>query len=286
MPLSDEIAKALTTPGLNETAAYIAGGVGLKKLYEDCASPTVKQAGLLGAKIFSALVVSADAWADRRKKRFENLQDDIVENLKNKKPEEITETPPEYIIAPAINSYMYSMDKIELRKMYANLISNAMLKENTDKIHPTLTTIIQNLHPNESILLSYLYSHGSMPIIETHWNNATDEIMSYNIPLTHFYLYPTKITPTLSNSMTATSFSDFTVGSPTYISNLSRLGLIDVDYRIFLTEENAYDDLINHPIVTQNEYHCKCEKEKKEFEIIKGVIKITPLGKDFIKICL
>lgn len=45
-----------------QTTKYIGATVGGKMLYDDLASPTIKAAGELGAKIFKALTVNFDIW--------------------------------------------------------------------------------------------------------------------------------------------------------------------------------------------------------------------------------
>lgn len=62
--LEQEIIQALSTPGMTEAAGCVIGGYGVKKLYEDFASPTVKQAGLLGAKIFPLFLIKNLFWVN------------------------------------------------------------------------------------------------------------------------------------------------------------------------------------------------------------------------------
>ena len=53
MPIdSTSLISILSTPELVETAKCILGGIGVKKLYDDFASPTIKEAGALGARVF------------------------------------------------------------------------------------------------------------------------------------------------------------------------------------------------------------------------------------------
>lgn len=284
MPIdSTSLISILSTPELVETAKCILGGIGVKKLYDDFASPTIKEAGALGARVFSALVVSADIWAENRKKRFQQLQDDVATNLKNKNQEDIVEKVPEYILVPALTSYMYSMDKKELRSMYAKLISRALLKENTDKIHPAFTTIIQNLTPNECLLLEYLSSEGMIPILNT--TCSKKEVAGFSLRLINQYLYPSNITihsagPNISNKI----FTNFVLGSPAYISNLNRLGVIDITYMEFFSNETQYDTILNRPELQQDKL--SCERQNLRFDIQKGILRVSPLGKEFASFCI
>lgn len=289
MPISDEIVKALTSID-PDTVKYIAEGVGIKTLYEDFASPTVKKAGILGAKIFSALTVSVDAWADQKLKRFQVLQDDIVQNLEDTNPDDII-APPGYIIIPALNSYMYSMDKKELRKMYANLISRSMIKEYDNKIHPSFVTIIQNLAPEESVILEYIDANNNIPLGETRWKNADG--MSFSTHMPNVYAAPHYMTqsgnknnmrPGDAGFVVIKTYHNVSLGNPIYISNLSRLGLIELSYAKALSKKGAYYQLLNFPEVINDKNDC--EKNKQIFEFTKGTIFMTPLGKSFVNICI
>lgn len=278
----DNILTILSTPGVQETAEYVLGGIGIKKLYEDFASPTVKEAGLLGARVFSALVVGIDYWAENRKRRFLQLQDEIASNLKDKKQEDIVSKIPDYILTPALTSYMYSMDKKELREMYAKLISRALLKESADKIHPALTTIIQNLSPKECLLIEYLSEIKNIPIVNTLWKKP--DTHARFIHLNHQYLFPSKIKKYSGPDISCKNFKNLVLGSPMYISNLLRLGIIDLTYEEYFSDATNYNTLLK----TQQIQKSKdlCEHQNLLFDVQKGIIRISPLGSEFANICI
>lgn len=283
MPES-EIIKALSSPAFVNAAQYLCGGIGIKKLYDDFASPSIKQAGILGAKIFLALTISANVWAERRIKRFQTLQDDVTKKLNGVNPENITDTPPEYIIAPALNSYMYAMDKKELRDMYANLISRSMLKDFDNKIHPGFVSIIQNLHPEESILLSYIHTKKDIPLGEARWIDSDN---SYNVDFQCIYLYPHDIVKTScsdDDSLSISTFSDSRLGNAAYISNLTRLGLVTTSYEKCLNNSEKYNDINSLNIISDSRKNC--ESAGKTFRLTQGIISITPLGISFCNICM
>ena len=66
--------------------------------------------------------------------------------------------------------------------------------------------------------------------------------------------------------------------------NLERLGLIEINYGVFLSDENRYLLYENHPIINQfkNEYN----DDLHSIKLKKGLIKITNFGMDFCKICI
>lgn len=278
---------------INEIANIIAsiptelvvGGVAGKKLYDDLASPTVKEAGALGAKVFVALFSSAYSWAENRKKRFESLQNDVLDNLKDVPDEEIVDVAPEHIIAPAMNAYSYSLNNDELRKMYSNLISKALLKEETNSIHPALVNILQNLHPMECVFLKYLSLDTKQPIptIQTLWNFPDNS--GSMVSLTNVYQYPTSfLTRNAGESILISTQSNVIVGNPSFLSNLSRLGLITLKYDEFLIKEDAYSSLLSLEAVIKD--RADCESCNRNFDVKRGIVKLTPLGCDLIRICI
>lgn len=258
---------------------------GAKKLYDDFASPSIKEAGLLGAKIFRAITISVDVWADKRIDKLTALQNDIVNNLKDFDKEDIVEIAPDYIVAPAINAYMHSMSSNELRSMYANLISKSLLKDQLPSIHPSMTFIIQNLAPIDCVLLNYLaLNNHSIPLMETHWE--TDNQNGYIKSLNHLFLQPTAIDTDSNNdeSIVIKKASQLQLGLPSTIDNLMRLGLLEVSYIEYFSNEELYKPIKVLPVYIEDEQ--KCLQAKRIFTPTPGIAKLTSLGKDFIDICI
>lgn len=82
----------------------------------------------------------------------------------------------------------------------------------------------------------------------------------------------------------AISYKKFILGKSMYISNLERLGLINATYLEWFNDTNAYSSLISLPQIKDDEV--KCKKSGHSFEILKGILLLTPLGKDFTDICI
>lgn len=268
----------------SQAVTYIGGAAAAKKFYDDFASPTIKSAGKLGAKIFEALTIGCDLWAESKIKRAHLLQNDIVTELKYKSPDEITSIPPEYILRPAIYQYMYSIDRDELRKMYAKLISKALLEKTKDSIHPALVNILQNLHPNEARLLNYLSHENNFPIANTKGRSSRDS-SSFKRRLTYIYTYPHEIQEIqIGSDMKRIIYGEEKPGDPAYISNLARLGIIASSFIESFTNIEIYKKIENLPIVINDKK--QCIKSGDVFELEKGVCRITPFGQLFIDTCI
>ena len=74
--------------------------------------------------------------------------------------------------------------------------------------------------------------------------------------------------------------------------NLERLGLVSIDFVRWFVDDSSYDAFTNDPTyVALKEAITKQSKNiinlpYEDLIIDKGIVKITPLGKDFINLCL
>lgn len=71
---------------------------------------------------------------------------------------------------------------------------------------------------------------------------------------------------------------------PSYIENIARLGLIEIDYRAYYTVPNGYSEIENHPLVL--EAFSSVEKNNKRPELVRGVATRTSFGKKFYEACI
>ncbi len=84
------------------------------------------------------------------------------------------------------------------------------------------------------------------------------------------------------------------------ISNLIRLGIVDVSYSNSFSDKSHYSKFDNHPLLLEFQAELHSEEVKSQLDIlrdsfkfvpdqaimVKGTISLTPLGKNFIKVCL
>lgn len=289
MPIT-EITNSLISSTSPDLITTVLTAVGAKKLYDDLASPTVKSAGILGAKIFNALLISVDAWGERRKQRFSRLSDEVTTKLREQHPDNISSEVPDYILIPAINSYMTSVDSDALRTMYANLIAKALLKSKIESIHPAFISILQNLHPKECLILKYMYQvQRPLPMLQTRHEVVTEQQISTGYTsLTNIYMYPTTINSPESTSFNSipdmSEYTNFELGPVYAPTNLARLGIANITYDAFLTANNVYDVLMGCKEIKDDEL--KCKERGRSFSISKGFMELTPLGISFADICI
>lgn len=153
--LIEETAKAL---GLKELAPEI---------YKDLLQPASREVGkalLTTARTVSIALAPLEAvnWGYKESKQW--LAAKITQKLANVSPSEI-QSPPMNIVGPAALNLYFSYDQEVLRNMYAQLIASSMKKETSKAVHPAFVSIIQQLLPEEAVMLKALYEEGGSGFI-------------------------------------------------------------------------------------------------------------------------
>jgi hypothetical protein len=153
--LVEETAKAL---GLKDLAPEI---------YKDLLQPATREAGkalLTTAKTVSIALAPLEAvnWGYQESKQW--LAAKVTQKLANIPASEI-HTPPMNIAGPAALNLYFSYDQEALRNMYAQLITSSMKKSTSGTVHPAFVSIIQQLLPEEAIILEALYRESGSNVI-------------------------------------------------------------------------------------------------------------------------
>lgn len=238
------------------------------KVYEDGAQSFVKESGVTLALIpqaINAALVPFRKWIIEREYSFKKTQALLEKKLQNKDVEDIV-APESYIAVPALQAISYSMDNEVLRNMYANLLANSMDINFKDSVHPSFVDIIKQMSPNDAKIYKEIYLSKVRPIM--------DLSMSIDNSGQNDYLY---------DITWIDSFDYETIA--VCISNLVRMGLIEIDNGSSYTVDSNYDLIRN-----KNEYI----QYKQKYDNVPNVkiseskhfIKITALGKLFYTICV
>lgn len=195
---------------------------------------------------------------------FDKAQDFLLtklpEKLKGVPPENLV-SPDAKIVIPAINALILTSDETDakLREMYANLIACCMNKERKDYAHPSFVFILQNMAPEEALIMEYFKEQSSFPVVDINlsgpWGIKT--MMDFVTELNFL-----------------SEFSDIEYNLPKFITNLIRLGLLNVRYDRLFKDEDKYSRLcsyISMPLPKDN-----------NFVYRKGIIELTQFGVDFL----
>ena len=236
-------------------------------IYQDAIQPAAKELGKVLTTLTKTINIALApiklvVWGYDQIEDF--LTEKLTEKLKNI-PEENIITPPTYLAGPAIEALKFSGHNEELRELYANLLATSMDKNSTDKAHPGYVDIIKNITPNEARLLKYFVNENNVPLIDISYKDEVGDILLLpNYTLLNENLH-------LGGEILVC----------TYITNLCRLGILEVPFGRFLANEDLYKPIENSEMVI---YSTKLAEEKgKTIKIERRLLRLTRYGEDFIK---
>ena len=206
----------------------------------------------------------------QRKQEVDNLfLKDIATEVSNIPIDQIQE-PKLSVLGPALEASKYYIDDEELRSLFAKLIAASMDNSKNEVLQPAFVEIIKQMSPIDAKNLINLYDIKDIqnPIVSIILESKDSK--NYKEVFDHFYI---ENIGNISHVRVASS-----------LLNLKRLGLIEINYGVFLSDENRYLSYENHPIINQfkNEYN----DDLHSIKLKKGLIKITNFGMDFCKICI
>lgn len=176
--------------------------------------------------------------------------------------------PEAYVAVPTIQALSYSMDKEDLRNLYANLLASSMNKNKKDAVHPSFVEIIKQLTPDEAKLINEIANIGSFPIISIR-RFEKDSKGGFDI-LENYAKFGEKVC------------LEFPDRIEEYLENLDRLKIINIPEDSYLTAPNIYHELENDEEIIKL---MQTELDKFNYKIKKKLGKITNFGLSFIISC-
>lgn len=249
-------------------------------LYKDGIESTVKETGKILEripKIINAALAPLDIWILNKEYNINETKKLLAKKLENINPEKIV-SPEPYVAVPALQAISYSMNSIELRNMYANLLANSMNSDSKDNVHPSFVEIIKQLSPFDARLLK-LFSidtksqSDSYPVIKIQVQVSEKDDTGFDY-INHI------LSPYFGISIN--NYTKY----PISIDNLVRLHLINISYNKYLTDQLLYDYILNSDLIKQLKSSLKLPTKYNYINFKKGIINITNLGLSFIKICI
>lgn len=262
----------IDTKGLEPFAPIIA------ELYKDIAQPTAKNFGLAFGAITSIglFLHLLTSWGtDRLNLRLKHNLEQYAERLKDIPEEQIIE-PPLEVALPIIEKLSYVSNN-EIQSLYIELLTKASIKELNNQAHPSFVNIINNLSPDEAILLKDVYTNKStaIPCIEARLYDSKKKSSK-------------RLTPYYSEYDNNSELA-FNENASAYISNLIGLGILQYSDMV-LKKTSIYEKLekkLNDELETAksqlNEFDLKYFIENRELRLKKMQVFITPFGELFLK---
>lgn len=242
------------------------------KTYDDLAHPTAHATG----QIVSFIPRTVKVWLGKWEKWILNGEYAIketeallAEKLKHIPEEKIVEPEP-YVAVPAIQQLSYSLDSVDLRNLYASLLTSSMNVDKKDAVHPAFVGIIGQLTPDEARLLTVLPEENWMlkPLVDFGFESEERPgIVPYRRNYTdigdHVCVFPENICA--------------------YIENLDRLKIIRIidDH---LVEEKYYSHIFNSDIYLSTKK--LLSQQNKTLVCLKKSFYVTDFGRLFINTCV
>lgn len=261
-------------PGSNvrDTAEAVRGIVEAVPVYEDAVQPAAKELGKgleTVAKTINVCLAPLRGlvWGWDRIEGF--LHKNVAEKLSDTPTDEMIEPKP-HVAGPAMEALRFTGYEESLRDLYANLLAASMDSKTASMAHPSFVEIIKQLTPDEARLMRYFSDADRLPLIHIR-QESEDGTGGYEV----------ETNVTLFGRDANCEHEHLT---PTYIDNLSRLGLIAVREEHY-TASDAYEELENYPSVSETRRQVDA-KEGVKADVLKRLIHITDLGLQFIDACV
>lgn len=195
----------------------------------------------------------------------ENLRNSTLQQVATIPPDNVQE-PPLKILGPALEASKYYIEEEELRSMFAKILASSFDNRKNSIIHPSFVEIIKQLDVTDARILQNLkvhnYTTGSpIPCMKAVINS--DNGSKTIFPIIYF-IDGSEGVDELAPSLT----------------NLERLGLLRIEDDRYSANDSRYDFIRNNPVIQH------VLQSYPEINIEKMCFSITPLGKNFLEVCL
>lgn len=278
------------------------------QVLEAPAKETGKQIAQLIDLIFTpvqVLKICRDAWLNDFKQKVDQKYHQI--------PDDRLVALPLNIIGPALEASKYYMATEKMREMFANLVAHACDREMESAIHPSFVNILTQLSSLEASILSGFRPKKEFKLgISISMNKK--EIPQVEPQGTGIYSYPEKVLPIVNYYLTKGDSrllvqsnvikSDITNNSEEIaaaITNLIRLGLIEANYQMHISDETQYSEFFNNDLYRTlqtdinpgNQVFMRTIRgnpfwggQYNKIQVEKGIVRLTQFGYNFIKVCV
>jgi len=175
LPDPDETTtKALTTLGVGPAAA---------EAYRDLLGPAAREVGgnlLAVAKVLTVVLIPLHAlvWGTDRIREW--LSAALLKRMASVPPDDIV-TPRPYVAGQALLQLTFCAEESHLRELYANLLAAAMNRRTANNVHPAFVQVIQQLTPDEAVLLKHIGDHKNRFSVEDEYGSP-DELLVSPVP--------------------------------------------------------------------------------------------------------
>lgn len=247
-----------------------------KPLYDDAIQPVARQVGksleTLGGVINVALAPVA-LMVHGYEIIQENLKRKLEQKLKNVPKERIVQ-PPLTVVGPLLDQYRFASEQPDLGELYENLLASAMDEQTVRSAHPAFVHLVSQLCPDEAKLLKVIAeSPFHIPKLDLMISFKDDGAGGPPPPGT------LPVIQNLTNLDRRASLDSSLTRA--YLTNLARLGVIEILSDSSLLHGDQYRSLMDHP--TLKEMQAKVERGRLNLTFRKGQVTTTDFGHMFLQ---
>lgn len=246
------------------------------QIVNEAFKPLASSIGSTLSNLWDGTFIGINTWYKKKSIEQEyNLllyKEQIQKNMSSIKEENIQE-PKMSIVGPALESSKFYFEESHFREMFAKLLASACDSSKSNYIHPSFTEIIKQLDAKDAkVLKTFRYkSKQSIYDYVATAKGGTSSFLKNVFFINHDY-----------------SERECYCSS---ITNLVRLGIISTDYIRHLINDPYLDFVKNDPFFEDMKENFKelnqlIGNQFTGFTAKSGVVELTPLGNDFVKICL
>ena len=219
--------------------------------------------------VFGGISHAADKKRMKYTQDLERYRQELTDSI-DKIPDSKRIEPSIQTTAQALENSKYCVSSESLRTMFVNLISGTMNKDFEPFVHPSFPEMIKQMDNIDAMLLTELKQLGQSAIANFKMTSNKDsgyEILFTNAYISHIFHLPIE---KCARSLTS----------------LERMGLVKLEYDVYFADEtiySAFKSLDLYKVFKDNLNH---NTHYSNIDIQKGLCSVTPLGKDFINLCI
>lgn len=252
----------------------------VKKPLEEALIPLGKS---IGATLTAAWYLHF-GWIDNKaevekflnKVDIEKYKQEIINKGKEVPPENLVE-PEIYILGPALEASKYYIGEEILRSMFSSLVASSIDNRKSKDIHPAFVEMIKQMSVIDAQNIIYLSKKFNgkeqFPIV----NYKKEKKGVGTMTIVHNVL----VSQIKDNDINLDSVKVCS----TSLVNLERLGLIYIKHGTYINN-NDFDYEVFSNLISFNNTKKANNEPDVTYDIQKGLIELTPLGHDFVKVCL
>lgn len=240
------------------------------------ANPLTKSVGQTMADIWDIVFGGVGEFAERKRllhaHKLEQFKDELEGKVESIPPEKLV-PPDTQVVAGALNDARYCVEKDELRQMFSNLIAASLNSDTVHDVHPSFSNIIRRMSSFDANILLRFKQNARKPIVHFVWKLETGGTLPFR-----------------KNIISSELHDDNLQQESRSLEVLQSLGLVDINFSRHLVDDTKYDALLSNPLYVA----LKNDPEKVRtirpdiigIDCLKGIVSLTDLGSQFLKVCL